>query len=274
MKIISNFKDYYDVIQQYGLDTSIVFNRISNANINYNENKFKLPQDSLEIDNNIKRKIELNLFNDHVIKKLLHDWKNIKFGCRKKEISFPDLHHFVIIINGKPINTLFITKTNENFDNIFINKNISIEEAFQELISNYESLKEKKDIYFSFYKHSKNHSFEDYKKHNSYLRLTKENENIEEYLLQLHRDLKNPIIFIHNKENNYYQMEQDFYTNIPLRYFGINNAFDSIEKLAQEISYCIGNIIIDKNSPPVEVDNKIKILGHGFDLKESFRHRK
>lgn len=50
--------------------------------------------------------------------------------------------------------------------------------------------------------------------------------------------------------------------------------FGSIEKLSQEISYCIGNVILNKNAPPIEVENNIKILGHGFDLKESFRHRK
>lgn len=274
MKIISNFKDYYDVIQQYGLDSSIVFERISNSNINYNENKFSLPKESLSIDNNIRKKIESNLFSDYLTQKLINDWKNISFSCKKNNTSFPELHHFVIVINAKPINTFFLTKLNENNDNIFIKKNISIEEAFNELIKNYKLLNNKNDIFFSFYKRAKNHSFEEYKKNTYFIQRYQENENIENSLSQLHKDLKNPIIFIYNKEQSYYKSEQEYYTNIPLRYLGITDVFGSIEKLSQEISYCIGNVILNKNAPPVEVENNIKILGHGFDLKESFRHRK
>ena len=47
----------------------------------------------------------------------------------------------------------------------------------------------------------------------------------------------------------------------------------SPERLYQDLSYFIGNTLKDTpdTKPPVEVTNKDKIIGHGFDLKTSFR---
>lgn len=48
------------------------------------------------------------------------------------------------------------------------------------------------------------------------------------------------------------------------------------EKIFQELSYFIGNVMKDTPDvkPPVTIDNDLRIEGHGFDLKQSFRHRK
>ena len=50
----------------------------------------------------------------------------------------------------------------------------------------------------------------------------------------------------------------------------------SAEQIYQDISYFMMNQINGSPDidPPVDIDNKGKILSHGFDLKQSFRHRK
>jgi hypothetical protein len=50
----------------------------------------------------------------------------------------------------------------------------------------------------------------------------------------------------------------------------------SAEQMYQDIAYFMSNTIHTNAdiAPPVEVSEKDKILGHGFDLKQSFRHRK
>lgn len=262
MKIISNFKDYYDSIQQYGIDEKIVFNRICNENINFNQAFLKLPEPSNEIKENTKKKV--NDFSSNLIHSVLFsDWNNIAYNCYKRNISFPILHHMMIVINGKVINTLFIT---DEKNNQFIKKNLTPEDAFIELINYCEN------IPLKYMPYSINKlSDKDFNKYKNFKYNIKTYSDVD--FTQLHKELNNPIIFIHS--NGYgYSVKKEYYTNLPLRYFGILDALGSIEELAQNISYCIGNIISDNNSPPLKVDDKFRIMGHGFDLKQSFRHRK
>lgn len=53
-------------------------------------------------------------------------------------------------------------------------------------------------------------------------------------------------------------------------------AFVSAEQAYQDISFYIANVINDNAdmNPPVDVSDKDKIVQHGFDFKQSFRHRK
>lgn len=50
----------------------------------------------------------------------------------------------------------------------------------------------------------------------------------------------------------------------------------SPDKMYQDISYFMSNLINENpdTKPPVEVEDKYKIVGAGFDLKQSFRHRR
>ena len=50
----------------------------------------------------------------------------------------------------------------------------------------------------------------------------------------------------------------------------------SAEQCYQEISHFLGNVLRENpdTKPPVQVDDKHKIIGAGFDTKTSFRHRK
>jgi hypothetical protein len=47
------------------------------------------------------------------------------------------------------------------------------------------------------------------------------------------------------------------------------------EQMYQDISYFLGNIMKESPDmmPPTKMSDKEKIVGHGFDLKQSFRHR-
>ena len=50
----------------------------------------------------------------------------------------------------------------------------------------------------------------------------------------------------------------------------------SAEQCYQEISHFLGNVLRESpdTKPPVEINDKYKIIGAGFDTKTSFRHRK
>lgn len=53
-------------------------------------------------------------------------------------------------------------------------------------------------------------------------------------------------------------------------------SYISAEQMYQHLSYFIGNKMKDNPDtiPPVNVDDKFKIMGHGFDIKRSFRNVK
>jgi hypothetical protein len=52
--------------------------------------------------------------------------------------------------------------------------------------------------------------------------------------------------------------------------------FYSSEQMYQELAYFMGNTmkVSPDLSPPSKMTDKEKIMGHGFDIKQSFRHRK
>jgi hypothetical protein len=103
-----------------------------------------------------------------------------------------------------------------------------------------------------------------------------ESRKVSESLIKLSRKLGHPV-FIINRVNNYVEKtviivsgECPILSNVGLaQYF-------PAEQLYQELSYFLGNLV--KESPDMmprpKVTDKDKILSHGFDLKQSFRHRK
>jgi hypothetical protein len=60
-----------------------------------------------------------------------------------------------------------------------------------------------------------------------------------------------------------------------LQDYGIDKVIPP-EQMYQDLAYFIGNTMKDSpdTTPPVQIDNKDRIVQHGFDLKQSFRHRK
>ncbi len=97
--------------------------------------------------------------------------------------------------------------------------------------------------------------------------------------VKLSKILKSPV-FCAVTENNFLRQQANASSikvdiNVPcLAEFGLTKLLDPFT-LYQDISYYVTNVLNDSpdTQPPVEVDNKNKILQHGFDLKQSFRHR-
>jgi hypothetical protein len=92
-----------------------------------------------------------------------------------------------------------------------------------------------------------------------------------EFIIRLHKLFDNPIFEIYEDCDRNFQ-------------------FDSVENLGelgfgklyppniiyQNILHFICNVMVDNPDtlPPVEISDKDKIVGHGFDIKQSFRNRK
>lgn len=91
-------------------------------------------------------------------------------------------------------------------------------------------------------------------------------------ILELTRLLSQPVLKIYH---NRYAVLVD--KNIPrLTEYGFHNNIDA-EQLYQNLEYWFGNLRHTPSpdlAPPVTLSDKDRIVQHGFDLKQSFRHRK
>jgi hypothetical protein len=93
-------------------------------------------------------------------------------------------------------------------------------------------------------------------------------------LVDLSRTLCAPVFVIN--PSGYQQKRITVFAEIPnLGKIGVP-AIISPEQMYQDISYFMGNVIKESPdmAPPSTMTDKEKIVGHGFDLKQSFRHRK
>lgn len=104
-----------------------------------------------------------------------------------------------------------------------------------------------------------------------------QNNDSFDILVKLSKELGTPIFEYDGYDfGEYYIMDGNMYNKIPnLQELGIASVY-SPEQLYQDLSYFIGNIMKDNPdiNPPVIIEDIHKITGHGFDLKQSFRHRK
>lgn len=270
MRIISNFQDYYDSIQQYGIDNKIVFNRINEHQCKFNTEPsiWHLSTSQKDLDLRYKPYLNLKIENDCLDFKLID-----RLQTFFDEYSFPyNLHKIVTVINGKAYQNYVLTldKTMDNgYVEKIISKNVDSKMLFDLVKSNIDKLHSNSHPYLV--KH-----FERFKNYEQFVNwkdrfYTPKDSSYttEEKLKELHIELKNPIFFIIGKD------EKDVLVNVPLSYLGFNHLFDgNIEIMAQEISYCIGNVLNNNNEPPIAIDNNGKIQQYGFDKKISFRHRK
>lgn len=96
--------------------------------------------------------------------------------------------------------------------------------------------------------------------------------------ISLHRELKTPV-FVVNHEFRYQKYTE---YHISGEYTILNDMmlapYFPADQIYQELSYFIGNIMNDSPDmmplPKPPMTDKERILSHGFDLKQSFRHRK
>jgi hypothetical protein len=230
MKIVSEFKDYYDYLaHQYGVDETIVFNR-------------------KPIPNNDETKLILTqLHNLSVINgnRFVND-KLYTIGENKSRYRWLSVNGVLYLLyTGKPkcTNLEFKVFTREQYDEFFP--------------------KFKYDLF------NRNRSYEN---------LVGNNKNVKE-LTAIHIKLNTPIFwFDHTGFGDFLSVGNSDVSRFKLPILS-EIGFASIypaDKLFQDISYFIGNVMKDSPDvkPPVEIEDKHKIVGHGFDLKQSFRHRK
>lgn len=100
-------------------------------------------------------------------------------------------------------------------------------------------------------------------------------------LIELSRLINSPVFIFkdqRNHGNNYFRIEHTIEMEVPnLRKLGFNK-IKRAEILYQELEYFIGSILPGKPDslpiPSIPFTDKDKILNAGFDLKQSFRHRK
>lgn len=275
MKIISNFKDYYDSMLQYGKDESLVFTRINSQLIKFDSPSWQFNGLDNQLTNkNLAQKVSLHTHDigdyDHIF-----DSIEQQFGNLKNSSSIPPakLNPIITVVNGKPFKSFCILEEdNTSFTTYkIVKRNVTPEEAFNYLAEHLEFFSSWSLKSFTKFKNYEQFKEESLAKKNPYFyfkyhrNLNKDSPITEKQLLQIHQEVDSPI---------YYIISGKVQVNIPLTYFGLTNLFDNVEILHQEIAYCLGNVIQNKNEPPSQISNEMKILQHGFDNKASFRKRK
>lgn len=276
MKIISNFKDYYDSMQQYGKDDSIVFPRINKNNtiVRLDSPDWTVNQLDNEIkDETLNKKIQnasfAHLFPKSATQKLISSYfSSMETSYTRAPYAF--LKSIYTVVNGNVFKSqIILARPDDGFQYKIIKRNPTDEDCFEFIMQHKHFINQwkVKDL-----KHI--HSFEDFVAQAQNTHLDKYSFSFnsrhgtgvlsKEELLTIHQEVNNPIYFI---------IDNKVAINLPLTYFGINKLFDNTEILYQEISYCLGNVINNKNEPPAQISNDMKIQQHGFDNKISFRKR-
>lgn len=90
-------------------------------------------------------------------------------------------------------------------------------------------------------------------------------------LIKLSKKIGHPVYVIKSVDKAYIEID----SKIPkLKDYGIP-AILSATQIYQELVYFLSNVLKDSPDmqPPINMDDKLKIVSHGFDLKESFRKR-
>lgn len=211
MRILSNFKDYYDYVANIYSDPKIIYDRpLKNKTyIDFKYNDKTLP---------------------HIMKKIFILNNNIE-----KE-KYDNLN---VLIIGNRLFTI-------------LNKKNTSKVLSEEYLIKFTSLK-----YRYYYD-------KEYKNINNFVNFT------DDKLINICRKTKMPVMLfgIDNRDKIFY-LER--FCPI-LNNYGISK-YISPEKIYQEISYIVGNLIYESPDlkPPVEISDKDKILKAGFDLKTSFR---
>lgn len=274
MKIISNFKDYYDSMQQYGKDDSIVFPRINKHTniVRLDSTDWTIKQLDNELKNEaLAKKLENSSFSTMFplseTEKLINSYfSGMDTSYAKAPYAF--LHNIYTVVNGHVFKSkMIVARTEDSFSYKIVKRNPTDEDCFDFIINhphfiNQWKAKDLKHIhnFDDFVAQAHDHKFKNSYFYSSYKPSVLTNDDF----LKIHQEVNNPIYFIINDK---------VVVNLPLTYFGINNLFDNTEVLYQEISHCLGNTINNKNEPPAQISNEMKIQQHGFDNKISFRKR-
>lgn len=264
MKIISNFSDYYDSIQQWGIDNNVVYKRIHEGGLKFSNPKRWEELFNSQIDDSIIKQID-SISAIDICEPGIAKMDSI---LRNAAIPGIVLKTAYAVINGKIYRNFILVETpNISTCGEIIDKHPTIDVVFDLL------QRKAKDSNGNKFWISKIRQAEDaselvgqYSPYDVEVSIRRRNTKLtQEQVWEFHRQLDTPVFF---------KVAGTGIKHASLAYYGFNRLFDgSIEAMAQEISYCIGNIINNKNEPPVAISNDLKIDQHGFDRKQSFRHR-
>lgn len=253
MKIISNFTDFYDQIQQYGIDTKIIYHRINDTAqkfVNSNQNSLFCNQHTNSTRKLLRHTDVVPVYTDDVVPRLYNLlWNKIYDVSLNNPHSFKFLR-VICCINCKIFKNYILIHNNK------VIKFPTVEQIIEliKLQSFYKNVKSLLDnIQKKQYTTRQEIKF----------KLDEKLSNTE--LIDIHKEFNSPVIIV---------TDTGYFRHAPMSFFGFNRIYDgNIERVAQEISYCIGNILNNQNEPPLQVSNTVKIEQHGFDKKVSFRKR-
>ncbi len=263
MKIISNFSDYYDSIQQWGIDKNVVYKRIHEGGLKFSNPKRWEELFNSQIDDSIVRLI------DSVSAIDISEPGVAKLSTILYYASIPGIQLKTVyaVINGKIYQNFILVETSgSSRQGEIVDKHPTPDVIFELM----QQQKLSTNNYWANKIQRAKNVVEligciDPPTVESWLS-KKQSKLTQEQVWEFHRQLDTPVFF---------KVAGTGIKHASLAYYGFNRLFDgSIETMAQEISYCIGNIINNKNEPPVAISNDLKIDQHGFDRKRSFRHRK
>lgn len=180
---------------------------------------------------------------------------------KEKDFKIDSKKQFSIIFCGKIYHGIHIIKT-------------SVDRTINDYIYNYNDLKELYHVEDSnFYYKYRNYNYKIYDKYVSILELWKNNELSE---MQKKFIFDNKIVMAFYGYYRDEKLKEDLhfkYNGAFLKDFKFNKVF-SHQQVYQELSMFIGGVLPNQGKEIIELDDKYKIQKAGFDLKQSFRHRK
>lgn len=261
MKIISNFSDYYDPIQRWGIDNNIVYNRIHVGGLKFSNPKKWSEIHETQIDPAILQHINVTNAID------ICDTNIVKLRRIIQNAILPTirLQSVYAVINGVIYRNFILI---DSINNEILDKHPTADSVFDAVLDSIKTISAK-NIWVDRIRQAKNADslIEQWGRH-VYIGglFSKQQATLsQEQIWEFHRQLDTPVFF---------KIGNVGIKHASLAYYGFNSLFDrNIEAIAQEIAYCIGNIISDKNEPPVAISDGLKLEQHGFDRRKSFRHR-
>lgn len=253
MLITGTMNDYYDTVLKYGVDKSVVYNRIT-------EEKPLLDTEANKINDFISLYTKsrfYNLFNSHYMKSVL--------------VSIGNQKYFGFISNENVIPFRMKSNINNTKDeNIFFIYNRESFEKYSEYYKGLTKLEPIKQLDVEFSSLIKPSSIAEYidtlEQINSEI-----NDKLD--LTSVHIRLNSPVLILYyhyynRYSNNYFAIKDAVLRNISFQ--SILDPYSTHQIIYNYLSGVIGS----RENDLIEISDKDKIVSKGFDKKISFRHRK
>lgn len=250
MKIISKIKDYYDSALGFGIEKDRLF--------------FREQKDVLFSSFSDKEKSLEKCFEYLIKRNSRYNYYYLKDISKHLNIKIVNINEYLLFFCGKcyPLLRIEIEKNSKLFNKYFYNL-----DSFELFLK--ESVIEKEKFNKFWLKNNKNSIELTKEKFKSFFNIKiKESDEVFHYF--------NACYFLLSYNNSIFGKNiQNYKVNIypelkSIDFQKIKNPYECL----QEISQFLYGVLTSKENNIVEVEDKYKIEGHGFDLKESFRKRK